>query len=167
MNPQKVTLDHRIYDKASHWNTWLQGLLDGMRFVFAPVSVAGHEIDSVDFPADKGAQSVLKYEELKATYLRGARELGLREALPRTFTLGLGRYGNSNGKEILASRMCGDLTAWEPSYIPAYLCLGDALVKLGNKDNAELTFKAALTIAHQRRDAASIRQIEERLNTLR
>ena len=86
-----VEFEHRGYPGLTHGLTPLPSLVDGLRFVFAPVAKERMPLSRLGPGADSAA-TMARARETEAAYTRGARSLGLPEELPESELAELGSY---------------------------------------------------------------------------
>ncbi len=86
-----VEFEHRGYPGLTHALTPLPSLVDGLRFVFAPVAKERLPLSRLGPGADSAA-TMARARETEAAYTRGARSLGLPEVLPESELAELGSY---------------------------------------------------------------------------
>lgn len=165
-SPNKSFQYHLLRDDT-HYTSPLQGLIDGLRFVFHPVSLSGygpHSIDSVESPAPASAM-LQAYRQAKVRYLKGARSLGLPERLPDTFGGALGLWLSASGRWEAASEICKDAVAMHPDSWVGYECAGFALMRSGDATTAAKMYEKALQLAEQEGEPRVVTRIKRGLQT--
>jgi uncharacterized protein len=143
------------YPDDTHGLTPLRSLIDGLRFIFAPVSLAklptaklGPGVDSVTV-----VDAVL---QTRAQYAKGARSLSLPEPLPKEVLNRLG-YNVLNGlkKPGLAGWVFRTNEAMHPNEWSVHDGLGDALLAMGDTVTARAEFEKAVSLAVRAGDASA------------
>jgi hypothetical protein len=86
-----LEFEYRGYPGLTHGLTPLPSLVDGLRFVFAPVAKERMPLSQFGPGADS-ATTMARARETEAAYTRGARSLGLPEQLPESELAELGSY---------------------------------------------------------------------------
>jgi predicted alpha/beta superfamily hydrolase len=81
IKPPTLAFASQHYPENTHGLTPEQSLIDGLRFVYAPVSLTHAPIQRLDIKSDS-TMIVNAITETEATYARAARSLGLPEHLP-------------------------------------------------------------------------------------
>jgi hypothetical protein len=121
--------------------------MDGLRFVFQPVTLTRAPINSIRPGADSAAV-VNAFTETEQSYARGARSLGLPEKLPETVV-------NSFGYTVLQGLKLPNVAVWVmqrnvaayPDSPNVYDSLGDALLAKGDSTSAKAQFRRAKDVA--------------------
>ena len=147
LKPKAAAFSYRFYAQDTHGLTPAPSLVDGLRFVFAPVSLAALPIDKLG-PQSDSAAVVLAVTETETRYARGARSLGLPEMLPENVL-------NQLGYNVLQSLNKPTLAVWVfrrnaehyPESANVYDSLGDALLAQGDTAEAKSQFRRAVDIA--------------------
>jgi predicted alpha/beta superfamily hydrolase len=86
-----VEFEYRGYPGLTHPLTPLPSLVDGLRFVFAPVAMERMPLSRLGPGADSAA-TLARARETEDVYAQGARSLGLPEVLPEAHLAELGSY---------------------------------------------------------------------------
>jgi len=149
-----VAFGHRRYVDDSHGLTPLPSLVDGLRFIFKPVSLAStpfNRFEPTGTPPD--STTVLAgLAEMQRRYAAGARSLGLPEDLPESAINGVGGlaiYFKQPGAALAILRR--DVERF-PESAMAYDGLGDALIAAGDTAGAVKAYRQAVTNAQQAGD---------------
>ena len=141
-----VAFGHRHYADATHGLTPALSLMDGLRFIFEPMSLARLPINGLGLESDSAA-IVNAILESEATYAPGARLFGEPEALPEA-TL------NEIGYGTLQLLQMPNVAVWifrrnvanHPESANVYDSLGDALLAKGDTAAAIAEFRRAVDI---------------------
>ncbi len=80
------------------------------------------------------------------------------------YTLAL-EYMSEGADEEAARRLC-ELSALAPDYIPAYLQAGQALIRLGRKEDAATAFRAGIVAARKQGDQHAAEKMQGFLEAL-
>lgn len=147
IKPPTLAFAHNHYPEDTHGLTPEPSLIDGVRFVFEPVSMARMPIASLG-PTSDSATVVRMVTESEEAYARGARSLGLPEQFPELQI-------NNLGYAVLGSLKLAGLAAWVfrrnvanyPNSPNVYDSLGDALLAAGDSAAARSQFRAARDVA--------------------
>jgi uncharacterized protein len=163
-----TTIGFRRFPKASHSTTWFDGVVSGMRYVFEPVSLAGHPLEPISDSAPDTA-IISAFSRMRAAYAEGSRELGLRDALPRPFARYLVQYYNGLERFRVAVRICEDLVRSYATDWYGYECLGDAQQNLNDRAAAVASYKSALRLARAAGAgaAAAVASLEQKVQSHR
>jgi predicted alpha/beta superfamily hydrolase len=141
-----LAFSHRRYPSDTHGLTPLPSLVDGLRFVFEPVSLANPAVFAVTKP--DSARVVNAFLALQQQYATGARALGVPEGLPEPFV-------NSLGYQVLGGMKLPAAAVWifrhnvthYPDSPNVYDSLGDGLLAVGDSVGAKAQFKQAVDVA--------------------
>ena len=152
LKPAVIAFGHQRYPEDSHGLTPAPSLVDGLRFVFEPISVAKLPISMLG-PNTDSAGAMNAYVESKRRYAAGARSLNLDERFPESDTNQLG-YG------VLQLLHNPKFAVWVfrqnaetyPESANVYDSLGDGLVALGDTTAAITTFRRAVDVATRNKD---------------
>jgi predicted alpha/beta superfamily hydrolase len=142
-----LAFSYRRYPDDTHGLTPAPSLVDGLRFVFEPVSVSKLALSRLG-PSSDSAAVVRAVVESEAAYARGARTLGLPERLPEPVLNQLG-YG------VLQALKKPDLAIWAfrrnvalyPESANVYDSLADALIAKGDTTAARTELRRAVDLA--------------------
>lgn len=146
LKPALTPFGHRRYPDDSHGLTSPPGLVDGLRFVFEPISTSklreaslGHDTDS--------ARAMNEWIESKRLYAKGARSLGLDERLPEIETNQLAytalQFLKNPSLAVWLFRQNVDLY---PESAAVYDNLGDGLLAQGDTTAAIAQFRRAVDV---------------------
>ena len=147
IKPATLAFAYRHYDDDTHGLTPVPSLMDGLRFVFAPVSITALPIDKLG-PQSDSAAVVKAIVETEQQYARGARSLGLPEVLPEQVLNGLGyNVLNELKKTDLAIWVFKRNVALYPESANVYDSLGDGYLAKSDTANAKTQFARAVDVA--------------------
>lgn len=146
LKPVATTFGHQRYPDHTHGMTPAPSLVDGLRFVFAPVSLEKLEIGSLG-PQSDSADVVKAVLDSKRVYADGARLFGLDERLPE-------KQLNRLGYSVLVELRNAPLAVWVfrqnaemwPESANVYDSLGDGLLSAGDTNGAIEQFKHAVDV---------------------
>jgi predicted alpha/beta superfamily hydrolase len=147
IKPATLVFASRYYPENTHDLTPAPSLVDGLRFVFEPVSLARAPVQTLSMNADS-ATIVKAVSESEAMYERGARSLGLPYRYPESQLNGLGYF-------VLQGLKMPNVAAWVfrenvrnyPESANTYDSLGDALLAAGDSAGARAQFRTARDVA--------------------
>ena len=147
IKPATLAFASRYYPENTHGLTPAPSLMDGLRFVFDPVSLAHSPLQALTPNADS-ATIVNAVSESEKMYERGARSLGLPDRYPE------GQL-NSLGYFVLQGLKMPNVATWifrenvknYPESANVYDSLGDALLAAGDSTGARTQFRAARDVA--------------------
>ena len=147
LKPRATAFAYRHYPQDTHGLTPAPSLVDGLRFVFAPISLAALPINQIG-PDSDSASVVRAVLETEAGYARGARSLGVSELLPEPVL-------NQLGYNVLQALKKPTLAVWVfrknvekyPESANVYDSLGDGLLAEGDTAAAKTQFRRAVDIA--------------------
>ena len=148
VKPRALTYSYRRYVDANHGMTPLYSLIDGVQYMFEPMSVVRLPISTLG-PGTDSAGVMRAYLASRDTYVAGARSLGFEvNALPEDQVNGLG-YG------VLGVLKLPRLAVWffrenvrdYPRSPNVYDSLGDGLLAAGDTASAIVQFRRALSVA--------------------
>jgi predicted alpha/beta superfamily hydrolase len=147
LKPPLTAFGHQRYPEDSHNMTPAPSLVDGLRFIFEPVSIAKLPISMLG-PGTDSAMAMNAFLESKRRYAIGARYFGLDERFPESETNQLG-YGALEALKnpklaVWVFRQNVDLY---PESANAYDSLGDGLLAMGDTTAAITQFRRAIDIA--------------------
>lgn len=153
LKPSKVSYGYLGLSDATHGLTPAPSLMAGLRFVFAPVSVARLPISSLDFPAVDSAALVNALIASETTYARGARSLSLPDKLPEGMINSLG-YGVMQVLHLpkVAVWMFARNVANYPGSANVYDSYADGLVAAGDTTAAIAQYQRAVALWEARHD---------------
>jgi predicted alpha/beta superfamily hydrolase len=146
LKPALTVFGHGRYENDHHGLTPAPSLVDGLRFVFEPVSVTNLPIYRLG-PSSDSAGVVSAVLESRRLYANGARLFGLDERLPE-------RELNDVGYNVLAELKKPALAVWVfkqnvdlyPERANTYDSLGDGLLAAGDTTNAIAQFRRAVDV---------------------
>jgi predicted alpha/beta superfamily hydrolase len=152
LKPALVAFGHQRYPEHSHGMTPAPSLVDGLRFVFDPISVAKLPVEMLG-PGTDSAVAVNAFIESKRRYAAGARSIGFDERLPEAETNKLG-YGALQmlRNPALAVWVFRQNVELYPESANVYDSLGDGLVAMGDTTAAIAQFRRAVDIAARTKD---------------
>ena len=137
----------RHYDDDSHALTPLASLIDGLRFVFEPISLAVTPINMLDGESDS-TSIVTAFSGVTKRYASGARTIGLDTLVPESFALQSGASAMRNLRKPGAASV---ILAWAarayPKSVAAHETYADALVAAGNPALARSEYARAIALA--------------------
>ena len=141
-----IAFGHRRYPDDTHGLTPAPSLVDGLRFVFEPISVTKLPISSFG-PSTDSAEVVRAVNESIRRYAAGARTFGMDERLPEAQLNQVG-YGalqvlKKPALAIWAFRKNVDLY---PESANVYDSLGDGLLAAGDTTAAKAQFRRAIDV---------------------
>jgi predicted alpha/beta superfamily hydrolase len=147
IKPASLAFGVRHYPEDTHGLTPEPSLIDGLRFVFAPISMAQSPLNTLG-PSSDSAGVVKAVTETEAMYARGARSLGLPEHLPEAQV-------NNLGYAVLQVLKLPNVAAWVfrrnvtnyPDSPNVYDSLGDALLAASDSSGARVQFRMARDVA--------------------
>ena len=147
LKPAFAAFQHRYYAEDSHGLTPAPSLVDGLRFIFEPISITKLPIAMLG-PGTDSAAAMNAFIESKRRYAIGARSLGLAEKFPESET-------NQLGYAVLQITKHPALAVWlfrqnaelYPESANVYDSLGDGLLAMGDSAAAEVQFRRAVTVA--------------------
>ena len=147
IKPATLAFASQHYPENTHGLMPEQSLIDGLRFVYAPVSLTRAPIQQLDLNSDS-ATIVKAVTETEEKYARAARSLGLPDRLPETPLNDLG-YGTLRFRKLpnVALWIFRKNVASHPDSPNVYDSLGDALLAIGDTTGARTQFRTAREVA--------------------
>ncbi len=147
IKPATLAFASQHYPENTHGLTPESSLIDGLRFVYAPVSLTRAPIQRLDMNSDS-ATIVRAITETEATYARAARSLGLPDRLPEMQLNELG-YGALQALKMpnVAVWIFRKNVASYPDSPNVYDSLGDGLLAVGDTAGARTQFRMARDVA--------------------
>ncbi|MEX2153636.1 MAG: alpha/beta hydrolase-fold protein [Gemmatimonadaceae bacterium] len=147
LEPKAAAFAYRFYPHDTHGLTPAPSLVDGLRFVFEPLSLAQSSIRRLS-PTSDSASVVNAVLETEAQYARGARYFALPEILPEEVL-------NSFGYNVMQALKRPALAVWVfrrnaeryPESANVWDSLGDGLLAVGDSAGAKSQFAKAVDIA--------------------
>ena len=146
IKPASLAFGVRHYPEDTHGLTPEPSLVDGLRYVFAPISLINPPVMAI---ANHDSASIVNaYAATESTYAVGARSLGMPEHLPEMQV-------NNFGYAVLQGFKLPKVAAWVfrrnaanyPSSPNVYDSLGDALLAAGDSLQAKTEFRMARDVA--------------------
>jgi len=167
LSPVATTFEFRRFPDDGHSSVEIPGYLDGLRWMFAPISLARNPLTSLVHDVGDSVGAPQAYERLKRQYAEGARIFGMPEGLPdeflRTMAVLQGPYREPN---VLERRMCDDDIAWHPDNAFAYTCLGQLLLRHADTLGARNTYDKGLAAARKAGWTSTAATLERRLRSI-
>lgn len=148
IKPASVAFAVRHYPEDTHGLTPQPSLVDGLRYVFEPVSLVNAPVMAMAKP--DSASIVKAFAATESTYVAGARSLGMPERLPEMQV-------NNYGYAVLQGFKLPNVAAWVfrrnvanyPTSPNVYDSLGDALLAAGDSAQAKVEFRMARDVARK------------------
>jgi predicted alpha/beta superfamily hydrolase len=146
IKPASLAFAASHYPEDTHGLTPQPSLIDGLRYVFEPVSLVKAPVMAIAKP---DSMSIVKaFAATESTYAAGARSLGMPERLPEMQV-------NNYGYTVLQAFKLPNVAAWVfrrnvanyPSSPNVYDSLGDALLAAGDSAEAKVEFRMARDVA--------------------
>jgi predicted alpha/beta superfamily hydrolase len=161
IKPPTLGFQFNRYPNDTHALTPAASLVDGVRFIYAPLSLTRARV--LDGRSRDSAAVVEAFQATQRTYGEAARALRVPEALPESFV-------NTVGHAVLRELRLPRVAAWMfrqnvtsyPESPDAYDSLGDALLASGARREAREQFQRSIDVAVQRKlpvDAATRRKL--------
>ena len=151
LKPPLTAFGHQRYPEDSHNMTPAPSLVDGLRFIYEPVSVAKLPISMLG-PDTDSAAAMNAFIESRRRYASGARSLGLDERFPESETNQFG-YGALQflKKPAFAVWVFRQNVDVYPESANVYDSLGDGLLAMGDTTAAMAQFRRAVDVATRTR----------------
>jgi hypothetical protein len=148
IKPAAVAYAFRHYPDDTHGLTPAPSLMDGLRFVFEPISLTKVPIATALRPGVDSATVVNAVLETEQIYARGARSLGVPDRLPETVLNGLA-YSVLRGlkQPNTALWIFRRNAASHPDSPNVYDSLGDGLLAVGDTSAAKQQFRHSVEVA--------------------
>lgn len=162
---------YRKLPEESHFTTPMPGTIEGLRWVFEPMSLARDDIHSVRaLPTTSPADLMRAYDRVKQRYATGAREFGLPPDLPSFYVrweafIGLGP-DRVEPVYPFARRLCQDDVAAHPTNPEAHECLSRALLGLADTVAARASLVSGLEAARSTGNTSAVTRIQRRIAAL-
>jgi hypothetical protein len=155
IKPATLAFTSAYYPENTHGLMPEPSLVDGLRFVYEPVSLTRSPMQQLG-PNSDSASIVKALTETEETYVRGARSLGLPDRFPE------GQMNNW-GYGILQFFKMPKLAVWVfrknvanyPDSPNVYDSLGDGLLAAGDSTGARTEFRMARDVAMRVREPVS------------
>jgi len=147
IKPATLAFGSQHYPEDTHGLTPEPSLIDGLRFVYEPVSLAHSPMQQLA-PNSDSASIVKAITETEDAYVRGARSLGLPDRFPES-------QMNQWGYGVLQFFKMPKLAVWifrknvtnYPDSPNVYDSLGDGLLAAGDSTGARTQFRTARDVA--------------------
>jgi len=147
IKPSSLAFSYHYYPDDTHGLTPQPSLIDGLRFVFAPIALTRSPAMALG-PHPDSASIVKAIIETEEAYVRGARSLGLPDKFPEL-------QMNNFGYGVLQAYKMPNVAVWAfrknvanyPDSPNAYDSLGDALLAAGDSIGARTQFRMARDVA--------------------
>lgn len=151
LKPGSAAFAVRRYPRDDHGLTPAPSLSDGLRFVFAPVSLQRMPIAKL-VPGTDSATIMRMLAETDREYARGARALGLPEAVPEQVLNQVGYYAlQFMKKPAFAAALFRRNVERYPGSPNVYDSLADALIATGDSTAARAELRRAVDLATRTR----------------
>lgn len=155
IKPPSLAFAYRYYPDDTHGLTPEPSLVDGLRFVFAPIALTRTPIMALGPNADS-ASIVKAITQTEDSYVRGARSLGLPDKFPEL-------QMNNFGYGVLQAFKMPNVATWifrknvanYPDSPNVYDSLGDGLLAAGDTTGARAQFRMARDVAVRQGKPAS------------
>jgi hypothetical protein len=148
VKPGSLTYSYRRYVDANHGMTPLYSLIDGVQYLFEPMSLVRQPTSRLG-PTSDSADVMRAYVATREAYVAGARSLGFEvNALPEEQVNGLG-YGALGVLKLprVAVWLFRENVRDYPRSPNVYDSLGDGLLAAGDTAAAIVQFRRALSVA--------------------
>lgn len=165
--PAGVVVEYQAIEEAFHSQTDLLGTIPGLRFVFRPVSLAGYEVPRLFDSDAPNATLIAAFDSTRDRYVRGARQLGMPQRLPRVFLRNQSRTYQEPSRAPLWLHICQELTTSYPEYWDGYACAGDAEATLGRRGEAAASYRRASEVARHTTDTAVADSLARKADSVR
>jgi len=146
LRPATLGFAHKRYPDDVHEVTPAASLVDGLRFIFAPLSVNRAAVLAIR--TGDSAAVVNAFTATQRDYARAARDLRMPESLPEPF---VNLIGYAVLRELRRPRVAAWIFRQNVSAYPdspnVYDSLGDALVAAGDRQAARAEFQRAIDVA--------------------
>ena len=152
LKPALTVFGHERYPEDSHNMTPAPSLVDGLRFVFDPISIAKLPISMLG-PSTDSAMAMNAFVESRRRYAMGARSIGLDERFPELETNQMG-YASLQflKKPALAIWFFRQNVDAYPESANVYDSLGDGLLAMGDTTAAIAQFRRAVDVGTRTKD---------------
>ena len=155
IKPASLAFAYHYYADDTHGLTPQPSLIDGLRFVFAPIALTRTPVMALGLNADS-ASIVKAIAETEDAYVRGARSLGLPDKFPES-------QMNQFGYAILQAFKMPNVAVMAfrknvanyPDSPNVYDSLGDGLLAAGDSAGARAQFRMARDVAVRQGKTAS------------
>ena len=155
IKPPSLAFHYQYYADDTHGLTPQPSLIDGLRFVFAPIALTRVPVTALG-PHPDSASVVKAVAETEDAYVRGARSLGLPDKFPES-------QMNNYGYAVLQAYKMPNVAVWifrknvanYPDSPNVYDSLGDGLLAAGDSTAARAQFRMARDVAVRQGRTAS------------
>lgn len=172
LKPSSLAFGHQRYPENSHGLTPMPSLVDGLRFVFQPISLATTEFDQVVTPSSDSATVMRAFLATEKTYQQGVRQfpatqLGIDENLPEAYIRQVGTVVLSalHLPTVAALVLARDVELY-PESPAAHSGLGDVLLARADTKGARAQFTKAIELARNGDNTALTATISDKLKKL-
>ena len=145
IRPPTLGFARQRYPDDDHQLTPAPSLVDGLRFVFQPISLS--RVPFLGIRTGDSMSVTNAFIATQQTYARGARALKLPEALPEPF---VNTIGYAAMRELKLPRVAVWIfrqnTTNHPESANVYDSLGDALLATGDRQGARAQFQRAIDV---------------------
>ena len=167
LKPKATTFEFRRFPDDGHSSLEIPGYVDGLRWMFTPISLARNPFTSLARDVGDSAGAPRAYERLKRQYAEGSRIFGMPEGLPGEFLRALSSLqGPFREANVLERRLCDDDIAWHPEDAYAYTCLGQLLLRHGDTLGARDAYDKSLAAARKAGWSSTAATIERRIRSI-
>jgi predicted alpha/beta superfamily hydrolase len=167
LKPRATTFEFRTFPDDGHSSIEIPGYVDGLRWLFAPISLARNPLNSLARNVGDSIGAPRAYDRLKQQYAKGARIFGMPEGLPGEFLRSTSvLQGPFQEPNVLDRRLCEDDIAWHPDDAYAYLCLAGVLLRHADTSGARNAYDKGLETARKAGWASTTSMIERRIRTI-
>ena len=147
----RIAIAYQRYPDATHGMTPLPSLVDGLRFVFEPISLRELTGGLAAIPPSADSATILTLvTDAEKRYAEGARALGLTEQVPEAFYneqgYGALQWFKNPAAAVALFRRNVELY---PASANVYDSLGDGLLALGDRAGARAQFEKAVALAEE------------------
>jgi predicted alpha/beta superfamily hydrolase len=167
LKPMTTAFEFRKFPDDGHSSIEIPGYVDGLRWLFKPVSLARNPLNMLAKDVGDSAGAPPAYERLKRQYAEGARIFGMPEGLPDEFLRTMATLqGPFREPNILDRRMCDDDITWHPDNAYAYTCLGQLLLRQGDTVGARNAYDRGMVVARKAGWTSTAATLERRLRAI-
>lgn len=172
LKPSKLAFGHQRYPENSHGLTPMPSLVDGLRFVFQPISLATTTFDQVVVPTSDSATVMRAFAATESAYERGvrefpARELGIGANLPEPYIRQVGTAAlNTLHLPNVAAILFARNVELYPQSGAARGNLGDALLARADTAAARTQYAKAIELARAADNTALASALTDKLTKL-
>jgi hypothetical protein len=145
-------VEYKNFPEESHPSLLLPAFIDGLRWMFSPISLASNAMWPLGGSADADSMSLLRaYAITKSRYAAGANRLGLPPTLPASFLGFMAFFHGPLGENYgLSNRLCDDYITLYPSDAWAYECAGRAFLARADTAGARRAYLKGMDVARKR-----------------